>query len=118
MRRSGVLAVLCLASCAASLPCERQSLTATIEQWVPRGTPVSDAQRTMSDNGFTCGVLRNVEPLDGALALDGVRIDALRCERQGGFLVDEQWHVDLVLGPDDRVRSVDAWCFMTGPWLP
>ena len=71
----------------------------------------------MTDNGFACAVLRNVEPLHFTPE-SSERIDTVRCDRRGGVLVDYNWRVDLILGPDDRVRTVDAFCSMASFWLP
>lgn len=89
-----------------------------VGEWVPPGTPVAVAERTMREHGFACRVLRGAEPFALPDAQSGLRIDTLRCERRSGAFVEQHVHVDLVLDAEDRVRTVEAWCSMASLWLP
>lgn len=90
---SGVLIASLCAGCVSSDP---QKFSGEIRKWVPIGTPLAKAQRTMEHRDFDCQLLTRDHPFNQ------YGIDYLDCERvRIGF---HDWNVKLFI-KDGRVSS-------------
>ena len=109
------MATLLVCGCMQSkppLPGKESDAKAQVENWVPIGTPMADAQRTMEQHGFKCEVRKNGE----WGAMKGV--DFIHCdfsEQPGeGTVVLTRWQVALFL-ENSKVKSEDVVIQFTGP---
>jgi hypothetical protein len=75
-----------------------------IQQWVPLGTTVMDAQKIMRAHGFTCTVTRHAQ-WGSQSDVDYVYCDQIWSATNSGLIVRRRWQVALFL-TDNKVSSM------------
>jgi hypothetical protein len=87
------LAACLLAGCTSFNP---DKFDAQVRHWVPLGTPLTDARRTMEHHGFDCEVVRKDNPFNH----DGY--DSLECDKTEVFF--HTWSAKIIL-TDEKVSG-------------
>jgi hypothetical protein len=87
------LAACLLAGCTSFNP---DKFDQQVRHWVPLGTPLTEARRTMEHHGFDCEVVRKDNPFNH----DGY--DSLECDKTEVFF--HTWSAKIIL-TDDKVSG-------------
>jgi hypothetical protein len=87
------LAVCLLAGCTSFKP---DKFDQQVRQWVPLGTSVAEARRTMEHHGFDCEVVRKDNPFNQ----DGY--DSLECDKTE--VMFHTWSAKIIIS-DDKVSG-------------
>ncbi|BAT56959.1 hypothetical protein NOS3756_59710 (plasmid) [Nostoc sp. NIES-3756] len=89
---------------------------------IPPGTPIADAKKIMERNWFKCeyyenNMVRRIREVSATSEPESTyfgRVDTLLCKRSKGFIVTQDWIVDIV-HKNNQVTIVIVNYGLTGP---